>query len=212
MDRTDTSRPGISVCRKVATWLWMVPLACFLQPALADPQPSKGVFLVASADLADPNFYRTVILLTSYGDEGAMGLVINRPTTILPRRILPGVEGLSRYNGPIFFGGPVMLDHIVFLWRGENSADDGEPIFGGVRISASRTVLDALASESTDASRLRIYAGYAGWAPGQLDFELLQGGWHVVAASEALVFADNPDAVWERGLPMAEPLTAALSP
>lgn len=203
-------------CHGAADWLWrcLFPclLVCLFQPALAGPTPARGAFLVASEDMNDPNFSRTVILLISYGEEGAMGLVINRPTTILPRRIIPGVEGLSRYNGPMFFGGPVMLDRILFLWRGAEPAGESEPVFGGVRVSANRDVLDSLASEPTDASRLRIYAGYAGWAPGQLDLELRQGGWHVVAASEDLVFADKPGAVWKQLLPMAEPLTAALVP
>lgn len=183
------------------------------QPSRADQAPSKGVFLVASEDLMDPNFYRTVILLISYGeDDGAMGLVINRPTTILPRRLLPDIEGLTRYNGPIYFGGPVMLDHIVFLWRNGEGQAEGESIFGRVRLSDSPTVLDAVAEVSTDPSNLRIYAGYAGWAPGQLEFELIHGGWRVTSASEAIVFSDDPGGVWDRLQPMPEPLTAALLP
>jgi putative transcriptional regulator len=213
MDRTTNFQHRKRIYRTALAWSWIALLVCLVQPAEAESAPGKGRFLVASADLLDANFYHTVILLISYGEEeGAMGLVINRPTTILPRRILPGVAGLTRYNGPMFFGGPVMLDQIVFLWRGAGPAGEGEPVFGGVRFSASRTLLDSLASEPTDASRLRIYAGYAGWAPGQLDFELRQGGWHVVAASEAAVFADDPGSVWKNLLPMAEPITAALTP
>jgi putative transcriptional regulator len=85
-------------------------------------------------------------------------------------------------------------------------------VFGRVWLSASPAVLDSLAEKQTDAGSLRIYAGYAGWAPGQLEFELLQGGWHVVGASESMVFADDPGSVWQRLLPMTEPLTASLSP
>lgn len=201
-------------CWAVATaLLCLTSLTAFYQLAQADPAPAKGVFLVASEDLMDPNFYRTVILLISYGrEDGAMGLVINRPTAILPRRILPDVEGLSRYNGPIYFGGPVMLDHIVFLWRNGVGDAEGELIFGGVRLSDSRELLDAVAEESTDPSTLRIYAGYAGWAPGQLEFELIHGGWRVASASEAMVFADEPGGIWDRLRPMPEPLSAALLP
>lgn len=199
--------------RGVVLWLWLIVLGGVMQPAQADPAPEKGVFLVASENLMDPNFYRTVILLVSYGaDEGAMGLVINRPTGILPRRILPGVDGLADYNGPMFFGGPVMLEHIVFLWRDGRAGDEGEPVFGSVRISASRDALESLAEQAADPGTLRIYAGYAGWSPGQLEMELTGGGWRVVAATESMVFSDDPGGVWERLQPAPEPLTAALLP
>jgi len=211
MDRTTNFQARKGIYRTALAWLWIALLVCLVQPAEAESAPGKGRFLVASADLLDPNFYHTVILLISYGEEeGAMGLVINRPTTILPRRILPGVAGLTRYNGPMFFGGPVMLDHIVFMWRGDGSEAGGEVVFGRVRISDSRSLLDALAEKATDPGGMRIYAGYAGWAPGQLDFELLQGGWRVVAASETMVFAEDPGTVWERLQPITEPLTASL--
>ena len=202
----------LAAAGRTAACLWALTVAFAPVPAQADPMPGKGMFLVASEDLLDPNFYRTVILLVSYGEEGAMGLVVNRPSSVLPRRILPSVAGLSHYNGPVFFGGPVMLDQLVFLWIAGEAEDDGEQIFGRVRMSASRQLLEVIAGDGTSPGSLRIYAGYAGWAPEQLEFEILQGGWRVVAASEEMVFAEDMGALWDRLRPLREPLTASLTP
>ena len=179
-------------------------------PALGGPEPSAGDLLVASRDLDDPNFHRTVILLTSYGPEGAMGLVINRPAAVLPEQALPEIAGLSGYDGPLFFGGPVEVHNILFLVRAGDAPEPSRHIFGDIYLSGSRTLLDELTQGATHAGHLRIFAGYAGWAPGQLDHEIRRGGWHVIAASEDIVFSDDPEAVWERVLPLPKPVLADM--
>jgi putative transcriptional regulator len=179
-------------------------------PALGDPEPSAGSLLVASRELDDPNFSRTVILLTSYGPDGAMGLVINRPAAILPEQVLPEIAGLSGYKGPLFFGGPVEVQNILFLVRASDAPEPSRHMFGDIHLSGSRTLLDSLTQEPAHAGYLRIFAGYAGWAPGQLDHEIRRGGWHVIAASEDMVFCDDPEAVWEQALPLQKPVLADL--
>lgn len=176
----------------------------------ADSELAPGKLLVASRDLDDPNFSRTVVLLTGYGQEGAIGLVINRPAAILPEQVLPEVDGLAQYSGPLFLGGPVEVHQILFLVKTSAPVAPGRMIFDAVYLSGSRTLLSSLSRSPTDASRLRIYAGYAGWAPGQLEREILAGGWHVIPATEAIVFSDDPESVWEQAVPRPEPIIAGL--
>ncbi|MGD8637060.1 MAG: YqgE/AlgH family protein [Gammaproteobacteria bacterium] len=179
-------------------------------PVLGGPEPSAGSLLVASRDLDDPNFRRTVILLTSYGPDGAMGLVINRPAAILPEQVLPEIAGLSGYDGPLFFGGPVQVQSILFLVRASDPPEPSRHMVGDIYLSGSRTLLDSLTQGSAHAGHLRIFAGYAGWAPGQLDHEIRRGGWHVTEATEDIVFCDDPETVWKQVLPLPKPVIAGL--
>jgi putative transcriptional regulator len=177
----------------------------------AETALSKGKLLVASRELNDPNFQRTVILLTRYSEQGATGLVINRPVAVLPEHVLPEVRGLAYYRGPLFLGGPVETQNILFLIRTATAPTPGRHVFGQTYLSGSRTLLDALSQEAMDASRLRVFAGYAGWAPGQLEQEILRGGWHVVPATEELVVSEAPESVWEMLVPLPRPITAGLT-
>jgi putative transcriptional regulator len=176
----------------------------------AEPRPAKGMFLVAAREMVDPNFSQTVILLLRYSDEGAMGLVVNRPTAVLPDQVIPGVDGLRRYDGPLFLGGPVQVNVVTFLVRDAPSLERADFVSEDLQYSGDSELLDELTKEDTDADRLRVYAGYAGWAPGQLDGEIARGGWHVVPGDTAVVFAEEPADVWAELAPLPEPLSAGL--
>ena len=198
---------------RAAALLVLALLANAMTPAVAaaaEPPPAKGRFLVASRDMNDPNFSRTVILLLRYGADGAMGLIINRPTTVLPEQVIRDVEGLRSYGGPLFVGGPVQLNVVTFLVRDEPALDRGAFVREDLQYSGNSELLAELTATTTDAGRLRVYAGYAGWAPGQLDAELARGGWHVVAGDTELVFSDDPEGVWEKLAPLPAPLSAGL--
>lgn len=171
---------------------------------------AAGKLLVASRDLDDPNFSRTVVLVTRFDEEGAMGLVINRPAAVLPEQVLPEVPGLANYGGPLFLGGPVEVHNVLFLLRAGDAPEPARHVFGDVYLSGSRSLLKSLTQAPTGAVRLRIFAGYAGWAPGQLEHEIHRGGWHVITATEDVVFSDDPESIWEKVVPPLEPLTAGL--
>ena len=178
--------------------------------ALAEPPPGKGQFLVASRDMDDSNFAKTVILLLRYDTDGAMGLIINRPTTVLPEQVIPNVDGLRNYGGPLFVGGPVQLNVVTFLVRGAATLERGAYVRDDLQYSGNSELLAELTASATDAGRLRVYAGYSGWAPGQLDGELARGGWHVVPGDTAVVFSESPEDGWEPLVPRQAPLSAGL--
>lgn len=172
----------------------------------AEP-PAAGKLLVASRELQGPTFAETVVLLVHYDDDGAVGLIVNRPMSITPAIALPRLPMLADYRGPLYLGGPVDRRRILALQRSKQPRDTAAMVFGDVYV---RPLDEALLAEPLgDSSRLRLYVGYAGWGPGQLDEELARGSWHVASASEELVFSDAPDTVWRRLLP---PPTYQASP
>jgi putative transcriptional regulator len=162
--------------------------------------PSKGTLLVATPPLVDPNFDRSVVLLLEHGPNGAVGLVLNRPTGTPVAAALPGWEQLTADPGTLFVGGPVAEDAAIALGvaRGAGHAAEAgwTEIVGNVgTIDLHRDPDDVVA----DISSVRIFAGYAGWGPGQLESELDANAWIVVAAHPDDAFGD-PDDLWRRVL------------
>lgn len=175
-------------------------LGCILaaNSSAAEP-PGRGKLLVASRQLQGPAFAETVILLIHYEETGAMGLIVNRPTALTPSTALQGSPALAEYRGPLYLGGPVEQRRVLALVRSEQPPATAATVFAGVHVAPLSAEL--LAGAATDASRLRMYMGYAGWGPGQLDAELALGSWHVAPASDEVIFSDEPDSIWRRLLP-----------
>ncbi len=160
-------------------------------------RPAKGKFLVARPDLLDPNFAHTVVLLFDYGEHGAAGVIVNRPTEALLQDLLPETEGAGQVAGKVYLGGPVLPQGVLVLMRAASAPEEARAVFDDVYVSADRDLLDRLAK---DGGTFRVYAGYAGWGPGQLDWEIRKGGWALVPADAEAVFGDDPMAVWRKML------------
>ena len=154
-----------------------------------------GMFLVATPQLRDPRFAETVVLVLSHGREGAIGVVVNRPTWVEPEVLFPDVNFFRRYRGAVYFGGPVARTSALFLVR-DGGLVDGEPIVDDIHVTADvDEVLENLPT-GTDQRALRVYAGYTGWGPGQLDREISAGDWQVTPASGDLIFTPEPTSLW----------------
>lgn len=205
----DDPMPGVSLKRTIGNrGLRVAAVLCVLTiwvaPAPAagvEPEPARGMLLVASRSLLDGNFAASVVLLTRYSKDGAMGLVINRPIGVDPMALLTDIEGIEGYRGKLHGGGPVSIHRIFILIRSSRPPESAQHVFDDVYASHSRDLLEALRPDLPDDDVLRFYAGYAGWGAGQLDAEIDRGDWHVVAATVEIVFAEHPDKVWERLLP-----------
>jgi putative transcriptional regulator len=169
--------------------------ATYLKPL---DNPARGVFLVASRDMPDPRFQRTVILLLEHGENGTVGLVINRPTEVSLAEILPDLPQANDKSHVLFWGGPVALHTLMFLMQSKLPLDHGIPVLDNVYVSAHRLTLKQLLDEHKPAPQVRIYTGHAGWAPGQLDAELATGGWRLFEATSELLFHDKPTLLWEK--------------
>jgi putative transcriptional regulator len=168
---------------------------------------AKGKFLIAGRNLVDPNFARTVVLLVEYGPGGALGLVVNRPTPVKLGSVLPDLEGPGR-KVEIFFGGPVSRGSLSLLARSDGVLEEASEVVKGVHVSRSLELLTRLAARKN--GRLRVFAGYAGWAPGQLDNEVERGDWYIVPADENSVFAAEPEDLWRLLIPADPSRSAAL--
>lgn len=163
----------------------------------AIPPLQPGRLLVATPDLEDPNFQRSVVLLLAHGDDGSLGVVVNRPGELPVTEVLPALAPAVSEPSTMFAGGPVQPDGVIGLGRAENDVDSLNPIIPGLGVVDLDQDPDLLAAELRE---LRLFAGHAGWTPGQLDAELQQGGWFVVDAQPGDAFCSDPDELWTRVL------------
>jgi len=158
---------------------------------------AKGKFLVASRHLQDPNFSQTVVLLLDYGMDGAMGLVINRPSNVKLATVFPDIKELKQRKDTLYIGGPVEVNKMLLLVRSSKMPEGATAVTPGVYISSSWKVLEGLMKKkATQEEHFRLFAGYAGWAPSQLDFERTRGDWYVLKADAETVFAEDPAEIW----------------
>ena len=158
---------------------------------------AKGKFLLASRQLKDPNFRETVVLLIEYGLDGAMGLVINRPSAVKLATVFPDIEELKQREDTIYVGGPVAVNQMMLLIRSSKMPEDATAVVPNVYISSSWKELERLIKKTTKDERFRLFAGYAGWAPSQLDFERTRGDWYVLEADAESIFSQNPSELWQ---------------
>ena len=173
-----------------------VPLVLLLGLALCAAvvaQPAAGKFLVASRGLADPNFERSVVLLVQYGEGGSWGLVVNRPTGVPLSKLFAGEPLLEKQEGILFAGGPVGAGRFLLLLRARRPPEESQRVFADVYLGWTPGAL----REARGISDCRVYSGYAGWAPGQLEAEIARGDWHLLPAEAPLVFEQRPERVWE---------------
>jgi len=161
-------------------------------------QPAKGTFLVARRSVNDPRFAETVILLLGYSDQGAMGLIINRPTDVRLASALPKMKELRDRPDRIFVGGPVSPNAMLLLIGSATPPEGAQPVLGDVYVSGKLESLRKALGKNGKTHRLRAYAGYAGWGPGQLDHEIARGDWAVGPADAATIFDTPSDGIWPK--------------
>jgi putative transcriptional regulator len=152
-----------------------------------------GQLLLASPALLDPNFRRAVVLIGVHTEEGAMGVVLNRPSTVTVAEAVPLLEQTVDYVEPVYVGGPVQPSSIVFLAEFLDPAPAGLLVLGRIGFPEPDAGIDEL-TEAT--ARRRVFAGYAGWGEGQLDAEVENGDWIAHAAVPDDVFTDVPEDLW----------------
>jgi putative transcriptional regulator len=154
-----------------------------------------GRLLVAAPALSDPNFDRSVILILSHDDDGALGVIVNRPTEVPVTTILPAWQSVVSTPDVVFQGGPVSLDSALGLVV---LAADAEPL-GVRRVSGKLAVVDLDAPPevvSPGVTGMRVFAGYAGWSKEQLEEEIESGAWYVVDSELSDAFTGDADQLW----------------
>lgn len=153
------------------------------------------LLLVATPQLEHSVFAQSVILVATYKNGAALGIILNHHLSIDPGHLYPDDE-LLRNAGKIHFGGPVNPAVLLFLFRNPHAPEEAIHLFDDVYVSASRTVLEQQLRRPRKDSMLQFYAGYAGWAPGQLQSEILHGSWGTAKATATLLFGSNRESIW----------------
>lgn len=157
----------------------------------------SGQLLLASPALEDPNFRRTVVLVGSHSDEGAMGVVLNRPSDATVAEAVPQLSDIAGPDEPVLVGGPVQPTTVVLLAEFSDPSPAGLLVLGRIGFPALDADLEQLGRAVV---RGRVFAGYAGWGPGQLDAEHESGDWILGTATPQDVFAADPEGLWGRVL------------
>ena len=157
-------------------------------------------FLIAVPQLLDPNFRQSVVLLLQQGEEGALGLVINRESGLRLQELCQDHEipYLGDPDKRVRVGGPVQPEQGLVLFGSETDDPEGRAVVAGLRVSASTGTLTRLCGGPE--GRFHCYAGYAGWAPGQLEREIAEGSWIVTKPDPALILDHPVDEVWFKAL------------
>lgn len=151
----------------------------------------QGKLIVSSPALIDPNFRKTVVLIAHHDEEGALGLVLSRPSDVPAVEAVPVLDGIPGADDPVFVGGPVQPDAFMVLAEFDDVEQAAAPIMDGVGFMPADAEPAELAIK-----RLRLFAGYSGWGSGQLEDELAGDSWIVVDAAAEDAFADDPDELW----------------
>jgi putative transcriptional regulator len=168
--------------------------------ARPDRQASRlkpGVFLYSAPELQAPAFSEAVVLLVSHQAEGSLGVIVNRPTRFTVRQAVKALAEIRELDLALYFGGPVQPDEFVALIRPAKPIE-ATRVLPDVYFSNEMKDIKTAARVPEATSRLRVYAGYAGWAPAQLADELRRGAWVVGPADARSVFAPDPSTLWPR--------------
>lgn len=166
-------------------------------PALAQQNlPANGLFLIAKPALTESNFARTVVLVTQTEDASTVGVIINRPSDLRLSQFLSREFATQNYGDPIYYGGPVMRQVLVAVYRTETVPGAAafhilKNIYLTMHPDNIKLLLDA------PGAQYRLYAGFSGWAPRQLESEFMRDGWFMLPAEEAMVFRKSAEGLWE---------------
>jgi len=171
-----------------------------------------GKLLVASRDLRDPNFAKTVILLIHYDDQGVVGLILNRRSDVALSRVLEGYQGAKDRSDLAYLGGPVELPTIFALLQSQAKIEGADRIFSGVYLISTKPLFEQTLAAKPDPQVFHVYLGYAGWTKDQLRGEVGLGAWFVFPADTGAVFNSDPASLWPQMIRKTELKVAGSEP
>lgn len=182
-----------SACHVLVIFLMVGMLSA---PTSAAEAQASGVFLVARREMRDPNFRETVVLVTQPQRGAPYGVIINRPLNHRLSEVFPDHAALRKKKDVLYFGGPVARQGLLFLVRAPKPPPRAIRVLRDVYFTSDANWIDRLLKRAAPTRGLRVYAGYSGWAPGQLQHEIARGDWHVLPADPDTVFEMEPSHIW----------------
>lgn len=181
-----------------AAFLLLLWTGAVVAQTLSPRRLGPGTFLVSPRRSPDPNFSETVVLLVRYGEDGAMGLVINRPMKLTMSKLFPEHSAEKAKDGAVYSGGPVMRNGALALIRSKTRLENAQHVLGDVYMISDRAFFDKSVAANLPATTFRVYLGYSGWARDQLENELDHQLWHVMPGELSSVFDTEPESLWPR--------------
>jgi putative transcriptional regulator len=171
---------------------WLLLLAWFAAPVLAQP---NGILLVAKPGMSDPNFSETVVLVARTDDAATVGVILNRPSVRRLVDIAPTWPGAEDFNEPLYDGGPVMRQVLVAVFVSEETPrGPAFRVLQNLYLTMHPANLEPLIAQP--GARMRLYAGFSGWAPRQLEAEMQNDAWYVLRATEDVIFRKETAGMW----------------
>jgi len=161
-----------------------------------EAKPLTAILLVAQGELRDPNFADSVVLVMNHLGPAPVGLVVNRPTEIPVSHLFPDLKRLTSLHDKVYFGGPVQIGSVWFLFRAARAPEHAIQAFSGIYLSTNRDLLLQLLARDKPMDNLRIFIGHAGWAPGQLESEIERGAWTLERADADAIFKGKSEHPW----------------
>jgi putative transcriptional regulator len=191
----DSSRGAVETAAVLRTFVRNTKLAA------AEFEPERelatGDILIANEKLGDPNFTHSVVLIVQFdSDDGTVGVIVNRKTRVAISQVFSKIEHAT--NDPVYWGGPVQLTAVQALFRLPEKSTQAKLVMGDVYVSGSKELIEKSVAAHSDPSKFRVYLGYAGWAPGQLEAEIQAGAWSVLSGRPQIVFDGDPESLWPR--------------
>ena len=174
----------------------LLPVVASSPTSADDAKPVSAILLVAQGELRDPNFGDSVVLVMNNLGPAPVGLVVNRPTEIPVARLFPDLKRLAQLPDKVYFGGPVELGSVWFLFRATKAPEHAVRAFGGIYLSANHDLLLQLLGRDKPMDELRIFIGHSGWAPGQLEAEIARGAWTLERADPQAIFKKKSEHPW----------------
>lgn len=159
---------------------------------------TKGKILISDPFLQDPNFQRTVIILTEHNENGSIGFVLNKPLGLELNEV---ILDFPKFQSKLFYGGPVQPDTLHFIHKLGSQIDGSQEICEGVFWGGNfETVKVLIEKKQVSASDFKFFIGYSGWAPEQLENELKSEAWMISEGNSEYLFSKNPNDLWENVL------------
>ena len=169
----------------------------FANPISAeDAKPVTAILLAAQSELSDPFFADSVVLVMNNLGPAPIGIIINRPTSVAVSSLFPDLKRLAKLPDKVYFGGPVEVSSVWFLFRAAKPPKEAVQVLDGVCLSANRTLLLQLLGRDQPLDGMRIFAGHSGWAPGQLEGEIRSGAWTLEHAEPDAIFNGQSEHPW----------------
>ena len=195
-DRPVRESKAVHVLTRTLIALLLLLVPSWVAAAETSTGPLTTILITPRADLPDPNFNGSIVLVLNSLGAAPAGVILNRPTRIPVASVFPELENLARVDDKVYFGGPVETSVVSFMFQADSPPEHAIEVVAGVYLSMNRDLLRRLLSRDKPMEGLRIFIGYSGWARGQLEAEISRGDWTLAPADAAVLFDRKSERPW----------------